>query len=109
MAIPYLLLQTIVVPLIAAAVTYPLGRRLGRRVGWVSFAALLYTSVLLLLAGIEIFNTGAPIREEYAWAAIIGLKFGFLADNLSLPVALVMNAVVAATSVYSMPYMKHRL
>ncbi len=82
---------------------------MGRRVGWVSFAALLYTSVLLLLAGIEIFNTGAPIREEYAWAAIIGLKFGFLADNLSLPVALVMNAVVAATSVYSMPYMKHRL
>ena len=40
MAIPYLLLQTIVVPLIAAAVTYPLGRGLGRRVGWVSFAEI---------------------------------------------------------------------
>lgn len=109
MQVPYLLLQTIVVPLVAAAVTYPLGRRLGRNVGWVSFAALLYTSILLLLAGIDIFTNGTPIREEYVWAPIIGLKFGFLADNLSLPVALVMNAVVAATSVYSMPYMKHRL
>jgi len=107
--IPYLLLQTVVLPLVAAAATYPLGKRLGRNVGWISFGALLYTSVLLLLAGIEIFNTGVPIREEYAWAAVIGLKFGFLADNLSLPVALVMNAVVAATAVYSMPYMKHRL
>ena len=52
MQVPYLLLQTIVVPLIAAALTYPLGRRLGRNVGWISLGALLYTSVLLLLAGI---------------------------------------------------------
>jgi len=109
MEIPYQLLQTIVVPLLAVGVTYPLGGRLGRNVGWVSFVALLYTSLLLLLAGIEIFNTGAPLREEYAWASVIGLKFGFVADNLSLPVALIMNAVVTASSVYSMPYMKHRL
>ena len=76
MVIPYLLLQTILVPLLAAGVTYPLGKRLGKNVGWITFGALLYTSILLLLAGIGIFNTGEPLTEEYPWASVVGLSFG---------------------------------
>ena len=109
MDIPYVLLQTIILPLVAAGAVYPLSRRLGKNVGWVAFAVLLYTTLLLLLAGLGIYNGGAPITELYPWAPSVGLTFGFFADGLSLPVALVMSIVCTATSVYSMPYMKHRL
>jgi NADH-quinone oxidoreductase subunit M len=109
MDIPYVLLQTIIFPLVAAGAVYPLSRRLGKNVGWVAFAVLLYTTLLLLLAGLGIYNGGAPITELYPWAPSVGLTFGFFADGLSLPVALVMSIVCTATSVYSMPYMKHRL
>jgi NADH-quinone oxidoreductase subunit M len=108
MTISYVLLQTILVPLIAAAVVYLTAGRLGRRVGWIAFAALLYTTVLLLITGAQLFNGGAPVVESYRWAPPL-LTFGFLADDLSLPVALIMSMVLTATSVYSMPYMKHRL
>lgn len=109
MDIPYVLLQTIILPLVAAGAVYPLSRRLGKNVGWVAFAVLLYTTLLLLLTGLGIYNGGAPIKELYPWAPSVGLTFGFFADGLSLPVALVMSIVCTATSVYSMPYMKHRL
>ncbi len=108
MAFPYILLQTIVVPLIAAAVVYLAAGRLGRNVGWIAFLSLLYTTLLLFFAGVQLFNGGAPVKEFYPWAPPT-LTFGFLADNLSLPVALIMSLVLTATSVYSMPYMKHRL
>ena len=108
MPISYVLLQTVVVPLVAAAVAYLTVGRLGRRVGWIAFAALLYVTVLLLVTGAQLFSGGAPVFESYTWAPPI-LTFGFLADDLSLPVALVMSIVLTATSVYSMPYMKHRL
>ncbi|MGD1054977.1 MAG: proton-conducting transporter membrane subunit [Nitrososphaerales archaeon] len=109
MEIPYVLLQTIILPLVAAGAVYPLSQRLGKNVGWVAFAVLSYTTLLLLLVGFGIYNGGAPIKELYIWAPSAGLTFGFLADGLSLPVALVMSIVCTATSVYSMPYMKHRL
>ncbi len=109
MEIPYALLQTIVVPLVAAGAVYPLSRKLGRNVGWMVFAVLVYTTLLLFLTGLGIYNGGAPIKELYPWAPSAGLTFGFLADGLSLPVALIMSMVCTATSVYSMPYMKHRL
>lgn len=109
MGIPYLLLQTIILPLVAAGAVYPLSRKLGKNVGWVAFAVLLYTTLLLFLAGVGIYNGSASITELYPWAPSIGLTFGFFADGLSLPVALIMSLVCMATSVYSMPYMKHRL
>ncbi|MDV3293962.1 MAG: complex I subunit 5 family protein [Nitrososphaerales archaeon] len=109
MVIPYALLQVIVLPLVAAGIVYVFGNRLGRRVGWVAFIAILYATLLLLLTGAGIYGGGGPVKELYPWAPSVGLTFGFLADNLSLPVALVMSLVCAGTSVYSMPYMKHRL
>lgn len=107
--IPFVLLQTVVVPILTALVTFALGSRLGKNVGWIAFLSLAYTSLLLLLVGTDLFNGGASVREEYLWAPIIGLRFGFLADSLSLPVALIMSLVCTATAIYSMGYMKHRL
>ncbi|MDG6987952.1 MAG: hypothetical protein JRN21_01350 [Nitrososphaerota archaeon] len=109
MGMEYILLQTVAVPLIVAPLALLLGRKLGRNVGWIAFASLLYTTALLASLAYSLFNGGAAVQESYTWAPVSGLVFGFLGDNLSVPVALTMNIVVTATSVYSMGYMKHRL
>jgi NADH-quinone oxidoreductase subunit M len=106
----YLLLQFVVVPIIAAAACYLLSRSLGKRVGWIAFASIFFTTVLLLVFGApQVFSGGAAVIESYPWAPSAGLYFDLLADNLSLPVAVLVNLVLAATAVYSMPYMAERV
>ncbi len=110
MQIPYLLLQVIILPLIVAVFIGLAGKRIGKNLGWVIFAAIAYTTFLLFVAGFNLWITKTPILEEYSWTtAAFKLKFGFLADNLSLPVALIMNLICAALAVYSVPYMEHRI
>jgi formate hydrogenlyase subunit 3/multisubunit Na+/H+ antiporter MnhD subunit len=106
----YLLLQSVVVPLIAAALCYLAAPWLGKRVGWVAFASLFLTTFLLVgLGWSQLFSGGSPITESYTWAPTAGLTFGFLADGLSFPVAILVNLVLAATAIYSMPYMENRI
>ena len=75
--------------------------------------SLAFTTVTLLLYGAgQVFGGGPPLTESYPWAGAGQaniLTFGFLADNLSLPVVLLTNLVLAATAVYSMPYMEKRI
>jgi len=106
----YLLLQSVVIPLVAAAVCYVAAPKLGKFVGWIAFVALLFTTLVLLGGGwSQLFSGGSPITESYTWAPTAGLTFGFLADGLSFPVAILVNLVLAATAVYSMPYMENRI
>jgi NADH-quinone oxidoreductase subunit M len=106
----YLLLQSIVIPIISAALCYLVSPWAGKRVGWIAFAALFVTTMLLLIFGwLQLFSGGPSISENYPWAPSAGLTFGFLADGLSYPVAILVNLVLAATAVYSMPYMQTRI
>ena len=106
----YILLQSVVVPLVAALLCYVLAPRAGKLVGWVAFAALLVTTLVLVAFGWnQLYSAGAGVSEYYTWAPTAGLTFGFLADGLSYPVALLVNLVLAATAVYSMPYMETRI
>jgi NADH-quinone oxidoreductase subunit M len=99
-----------VVPLIAAAICYLTAPALGKRVGWVAFASLFLTTILLVGFGwSQLFSGGSLSPEYYTWAPTAGLTFGFLADGLSFPVAILVNLVLAATAVYSMPYMENRI
>jgi formate hydrogenlyase subunit 3/multisubunit Na+/H+ antiporter MnhD subunit len=107
--IPFALLQVVLVPVIAALVCFVAGGRLGKSVGWIAFVSLAYSTLLLLMVGARLYGGGASLAESYAWAPAAGLTFGFLADGLSLPVALVISLVCAATTVFSMPYMGYRL
>jgi formate hydrogenlyase subunit 3/multisubunit Na+/H+ antiporter MnhD subunit len=94
---------------VAAAVCYLASKWLGRGVGWLAFASLAITTGLLLLyGGSQVFG-GTPLSETYNWAPTAGLSFGLLADGLSLPVAILINLVLAAAAVYSMPYMAGRI
>ena len=110
----YLLLQSVLVPLIAAALCYLAAPKMGRQVGWIAFAALFFTTfVLVAFGGAPLFSNSesvpAHISENYTWAPTAGLSFGFLADGLSFPVAILVNLVLAATAIYSMPYMEKRI
>ncbi|HME18868.1 MAG TPA: proton-conducting transporter membrane subunit [Nitrososphaerales archaeon] len=110
MAYPYLLVSTVIVPLVGAAVCYLAAPGLGRRVGWIAFLSILLTTVqALFVEGPQLFGGTASFTESYQWAPTAGLTFGFLADGLSLPVLLVINLVLAATTVFSMPYMHKRI
>ena len=53
MLIPYVLLQTIIVPLIMAPVLAVLGKKMGKHTGWLAAVVLTYTTILLLLTGVE--------------------------------------------------------
>jgi formate hydrogenlyase subunit 3/multisubunit Na+/H+ antiporter MnhD subunit len=108
----YILLQSVVVPLVAALLCYVLAPRAGKLVGWIAFAALFVTTLVLVAFGWnQLFSggAGAGISEYYTWAPSAGLTFGFLADGLSYPIAILVNLVLAATAVYSMPYMEKRI
>src|SRR5713101_1963399 len=65
MAIPFVLLQIVAVPSLTSLVVFAIGGRLGKRVGWIAFASLLYTSFLLLYIGIGLYDGGSPLTETY--------------------------------------------
>ena len=110
MPIPYTLLQIVIIPVISAPIIALIGRKIGRKVGWIAAAILAYTTILMLNLGIELWNGSASIREEYTWSGeIFNLKFGFLADNLSFPVALTMNIVCITLVIYSIEYLDHKI
>jgi formate hydrogenlyase subunit 3/multisubunit Na+/H+ antiporter MnhD subunit len=110
MQIPYILLQTIIVPIIAAIVCALLGKQLKKRVGWIASAAMIYVTALLVYVGVQIWTQGGVFTESYAWGTVVfDLKFGFLADGLSLPVALILSLVCTAATVYSIHYMDRRI
>jgi len=108
MLIPCLLLQSILIPLIAAIVIAVVGKRLKEIVGWISCASLIYSTIMLILVGLKIWINPAPFYEEYVWSKLAKLKFGLLADGLSLPVALIADLICIACAAYSIPYMKRR-
>lgn len=106
----YILLQSVLVPLVAGAFCYLAAPKLGSKVGWIAFLSILFSTAVLLISGwAQLFSGGAPIAESYEWAQSAGLTFGFLADGLSFPVVVLVNVVLGATAVYSMPYMSKRI
>jgi len=107
--LPNLLLQAVLVPIAFAAICYFASPKLGRRVGWLAFLPLAYTTLAVLSSSQQIYSAGSQVLESYVWAPTAGLTFGFLLDGFSLPVLVVVNLVLAATTLYSMPYMARRL
>jgi NADH-quinone oxidoreductase subunit M len=110
MQIPYVLLQTVLVPLIAAIVCAFLGKKLKKNLGWVAAAAMLYTTALLVYVGVQMWTQGGTFTEHYLWGNVVfTLDLGLFADGLSLPVALIMSIICTAMTVYSINYMDHRI
>jgi formate hydrogenlyase subunit 3/multisubunit Na+/H+ antiporter MnhD subunit len=110
MEVSFFLLQTVLVPLFAAVVCVFLGKRLKRNVGWIATAAMVYVTALLAFVGVQLWSQGGSITESYLWGTVVfDLKFGFLADGLSLPVALILSIVCTVATIYSIHYMDRRI
>lgn len=102
----HILLQIVFAPLLAAIAILCIQSRKGHHAGWVAISALIYTTVLLCLAGRNIVE-GSPILERYALGPDVSLHL--LADGLSLPIALILNIVCLVLAIYSLHYVDHRI
>jgi len=111
-----LLLQAILLPVVASPISYYLGKKYGSKSAWFSFAILAYATVAILLA-YQRGDTG----EYYNWFPIslsgassssvlstVG-SFGLYIDGVSLPFSVTILLLCTAVSLYSVPYMKHRI
>jgi formate hydrogenlyase subunit 3/multisubunit Na+/H+ antiporter MnhD subunit len=104
--IPYILLQIVVMPVIASIVILLTRYKIGRKAGWITGITLLYTTALICIAGISVYQ-GEILFEEYPFSPRI--NFNLLADGLSIPVALVMNLCCVVLAFYSIHYVDHRI
>jgi len=102
----HLLLQTVFVPIIAAVLILVFHSKKGFHAGWITIVSLIYTSILLGLAGINIYQ-GGSVFEGYAIGPNVGLNL--LADGLSLPIALIINIIYVVLAFYSLHYVDHRI
>jgi len=80
--------------------------RRGFLFGWISIAALIYTTLLLIIAGFRVYTDG-HILEQYAIGPDVSLNL--LADGLSLSVGLIINFICIALASYSLHYVEHRI
>jgi len=75
MMIPHILLQTIVVPVIAAIIILLTRRKIGKKAGLIAGIALLYTTALLCIVGIRLYQ-GTAVSEAFVWGPYV--TFGLL-------------------------------
>ncbi len=104
---PAVLLQILVTPVLAAVAIFAARKGLGRLAGWAAAAAMLYTTVLVAVAGIEVY-AGRVIFEEYLLIAP-DIRLGLLADGLSFPTLAVVVLLCTALAFYSIRYVEHRV
>ena len=97
------LLQAVFLPILLSPIIYILGRRFGPKIGWATVVILFYGLLMLMSAALS----NATYLESYDWHPLG--TFGLLADGLSLPFAATIYILSAALSVYSIPYMSHRI
>jgi NADH-quinone oxidoreductase subunit M len=98
----------LLIPLIFTPIIYLLGKQQGKNTGWWTAIPLVLTLVLLATVALEI-RGGGVYEEVYTWAPKAGLSFGLKADGLSIWVLLTVNLLCLGVSIYSIPYMEHRL
>ncbi|MAH21893.1 MAG: formate hydrogenlyase [Thaumarchaeota archaeon] len=98
-----LLAQAVFLPIALSPIAYLLGKRFGARSAWFSFVVLLYGTILTLLAG----SISSDYIESYDWSPLG--TFGLRADGLSIPFAATICILATALTVYSIPYMTHRI
>ncbi len=103
---PYLLLQIVLIPLVAAMIVLLVRSRSNFLFGWISIASLVYTTVLMIIAGFRVYADG-HILEQHAIGPDVSLNL--LADGLSLPVGLIINIICIALASYSLHYVEHRI
>ncbi|MDH4112961.1 MAG: NADH-quinone oxidoreductase subunit L [Actinomycetota bacterium] len=104
---------TIAVPLVASGVNLLIGKRLGRRSGWIATAAMAVSFIVALGALLQMFSLPAEERTqvvtvaEWIRAGAAAVSLDLRVDPLSITMALVVTGVGSLIHLYAIGYMDH--
>jgi NADH-quinone oxidoreductase subunit M len=103
----YLLIATFL-PLLLSAVVYVVGKKRGANSAtWLSFGILAISTMLLFMASFSLQGGRTAYIESYTWSQFG--NFGLRIDGLSLPFAIIINILCTVLTLYSKPYMLHKI
>ncbi|MCD6511002.1 MAG: NADH-quinone oxidoreductase subunit M, partial [Thaumarchaeota archaeon] len=103
-----LILSTVVVPYVAAFVSWVSGNRLSPKAhAALNFASLAYGFAVFLALSCT-YGLGQVVRDPEIYSIPTLGRFSFLMDASTFPALLSISLVTAVVSLYSVPYMKHR-
>jgi NADH-quinone oxidoreductase subunit M len=104
----YYLLVATFLPLLASPVAYLLAKKRGSNATtWFSFGILAISTLLLFMASLTLQGGRTAYIESYAWSQFG--NFGLRIDGLSLPFAIIINILCTVLTLYSKPYMLHKI
>lgn len=103
----YLLIATFL-PLLVSPIAYILSKKSGSNATtWFSFGILAISTMLLLIASSNLQGGRSAYVESYTWSQFG--NFGLRIDGLSLPFAIIINILCTVLTLYSKPYMLHKI
>jgi proton-translocating NADH-quinone oxidoreductase chain M len=108
MAESYYLLIATFLPLLVSPVAYVLAKKSGSNATtWFSFGILAISTLLLFMASFTLQGGRTAYVESYPWSQFG--NFGLRIDGLSLPFAIIINILCTVITLYSKPYMLHKI
>jgi proton-translocating NADH-quinone oxidoreductase chain M len=103
----YLLIATFL-PLLLSPVVYVIAKKRGANSAtWLSFGILAISTTLLFMASFSLQGGRTAYIESYTWSQFG--NFGLRIDGLSLPFAIIINILCTVLTLYSKPYMLHKI
>jgi len=107
-----MLLAVLFLPLIGFLLTGLVGRRLGERPWIISISAVLISAALATILAFSALTSADPVRYGftlYTWIPVGDLQvdFGFLFDNLTAVMLIVVTWIGSLVHIYSIGYMEH--
>ena len=103
----YLLLATFL-PLVLSPVAYIISKKRGTNATtWFSFGVQAISTMLLFISSFHLQGGRSAYEESYPWSQFG--NFGLRIDGLSLPFAIIINILCTVLSLYSKPYMLHKI
>lgn len=105
----YYLLAALFLPLLLAPAAYLVSKKIGINAAtWFSFAVMALSTAMLLLPALSLHGGRSAYVESYTWSPFVG-NFGLRLDGLSLPFAAIIYILCTVLTLYSKPYMLHKI
>ena len=109
MADSFYLLAATFLPLLLAPASYFLAKKFGPNgAAWFSFGVMIISTGLLLIPALSLHGGRSGYAESYTWSPFAG-NFGLRLDGLSLPFAAIIYILCTVLTLYSKPYMLHKI
>lgn len=107
---PHTALIATILPGLVGILIYLFQRYFSKIAGWIATVSATSSVILLLMMVqpvVNNYNNGeGALVYEYPWIEPININFGFLVDNVSLPIGLIISVISALSCLYSIGYMK---